>query len=38
MVNAEWHHFIPCFFGKVAVYLDSKTILTLNQMLILHSE
>lgn len=35
-INA--HHFIPSFFGKVAVYLDSKIILTVNQMLITASE
>lgn len=36
MINA--HHFIPSFFGKVAVNLDSKIILTVNQMLITASE
>ena len=36
MINT--HHFIPCFSGKVAVFLESKPMLTVNQMLILDSE
>ena len=32
------HHFMPCFFGKGVIVLDSKIILTVNQMLILASK